>query len=93
MLIIDTVIEIRQGSPAVVSILSAGAVKKCFDLGIPCYLRTVEDGEDAGSSKSGYVHLDKIEYADGEYEFTFGRTSLGAATLDDPIGSLGGPVG
>lgn len=101
MLIIETKIAISGGVPTFMSILPAGAVKQCFDLGIPCYLHTA--GEDSGDGDTifmtGYAHLDKIEHTVSDdgimsvYDFTFGRTTLSAGSLDDPIGSYSGPIG
>lgn len=62
MLIIETV-PTSAGSTAVRSIISAGAVKKCFDLGIPCYLH--DDFVEDVTHYESYQHLDLVAQSDG----------------------------
>lgn len=82
MLIIETV-PTSAGSTAVRSIISAGAVKKCFDLGIPCYLH--DDFVEDVTHYESYQHLDLVAQSDGGYRFAFGDTNITATSLDEPL--------
>lgn len=82
MLIIETV-PTSAGSTAVRSIISAGAVKKCFELGIPCYLHIVFVAD--GSHYESCRHLDLVVQSDGGYRFAFGGSNITATSLDEPL--------
>ena len=82
MLIIET-IPTSAGGTVFRSIISAGAVKKCFELGIPCYVHIVLVEEDLHNNS--YRHLVLVEQSDEGYSFNFGGSNITVTSLDEPL--------
>jgi len=90
-MLIVTLMSVRVGGSNVTrSVLTAGQIKQCFDLNIPCWFSSFREqtGETTSYSRIAY-HLDMVRIDDsGEvpvYTFTAGGRSFTASSLDDPV--------